>query len=232
MKVIKAEWKRYLFEFLSIFIGVTIAFALNNWGEDRRDRKAETKILTEIKNGLELDLEDLRTNVKGHEFGIEACNYFRKLIDNKPVEDRPVKDFYFILLRDFISIQNKSGYESLKSRGLGLVRNDSLRFKIVSLYDFDYEIVEKLEESYSENQFNDNYYKEINDLLSENMVFDSLGQLTAIEQPIDLTDQERKRLLSYFWRMEVNRNYRLTYYRIVENNILELIEDLEKEIRE
>ena len=42
---------KYTFEFLSIFIAVISAFALNNWNDNRRDRLAENKILTEIYNG-------------------------------------------------------------------------------------------------------------------------------------------------------------------------------------
>lgn len=227
---VQDNWKRYLFKFLSIFIGVTMAFALNKWNEDRRDRDSESKILTEIKNGLELDLIDLRGNMFGHEKGIEACFYFRDLINNEPVDKELLEHAYFILLRDFISIQNKSGYESLKSKGLEIVRSDSLRFKIVSLYDFDYEIIEKLEESYSENQYNDNYFKTVNDLLAEKMVFDSLGKLIEIQQPIVLSDKERNILMSYFWRMESNREYRLKYYRIVEEAVEKLIELIDAEI--
>ena len=52
------NWKKYTFEFLSIFIAVSSAFALNNWNDNRRDRNAERKILEEIYNGLEKDLDD------------------------------------------------------------------------------------------------------------------------------------------------------------------------------
>lgn len=48
----KANWEKIGFEFLSIFIAVTSAFALNNWNENRRDDNAANKILAEISNGL------------------------------------------------------------------------------------------------------------------------------------------------------------------------------------
>jgi hypothetical protein len=47
------NWKQYGFEFLSIFIAVIAAFALNSWGDERRDRLAEQKILLEIHRGSE-----------------------------------------------------------------------------------------------------------------------------------------------------------------------------------
>ena len=63
----KIYWRKYLLELLSVFIGVSLAFALNKWNEDRRDKKTETKILIEIRNGLHLDLED----IKRKDFGIK-----------------------------------------------------------------------------------------------------------------------------------------------------------------
>ena len=46
------NWKRFGFESLSIFIAVVAAFALDNWNENRKEQLAESKILTEVYNGL------------------------------------------------------------------------------------------------------------------------------------------------------------------------------------
>ena len=80
MKKIKIRnWGKYIFEFLSIFIAVISAFALNNWNDNKNNRNAENKILIEINNGLEKDLNDIRTNQMGHEIGIKSVNYFKNL---------------------------------------------------------------------------------------------------------------------------------------------------------
>ena len=55
------SWKKYGFEFLSIFVAVVLAFSLDNWNQNRREAHLENKILTEIANGLEKDIEDLRS---------------------------------------------------------------------------------------------------------------------------------------------------------------------------
>lgn len=230
MNTNKTNWKNYLFEFLSIFIGVSLAFALSNWGENRRDAQAETKILTEIKNGLQLDLSDVDQNIAGHKKGIKSCDYFRYLIEGANADPDSAAFHYFFLLRDFISIQNKSGYESLKSRGLGLVKNDSLRLEIISLYDFYYEIIEKLEEDYDEKQFNRNYYLEINNLLVEYMEFDKNGDLARINYPRNLSEVEKKKLLSYLWRMKGNREYCLKYYDLMKEKLNHLIKSIDQNI--
>jgi len=228
MKMIKNNWKNYLFEFLSIFIGVSLAFAMSNWGENRREAQAESKILIEIKNGLQLDLSDVEQNIKGHKKGIETCHHFRQLIETPNANQDSAALQYFYLFRDFISIQNKSGYESLKSKGLGLIKNDSLRLEIISLYDFYYEIIEKLEEDYDEMQFNKNYYLEINNLLVEYMIFDEKGDLIKINHPKNLTTKEKKKLLSYLWRIEGNRKYVLRYYKLMKGKLNHLIKTIDK----
>ena len=63
IRVNRKSWKRYGFEFLSIFVAVISAFALNNWNENRKGRDAEDKILAEIYNGLRKDLSDIDMNI-------------------------------------------------------------------------------------------------------------------------------------------------------------------------
>jgi len=77
----KRKWRNYTFEFLSIFIAVISAFALNNWNDNRRDELAETKILNEIVNGLHKDIEDNEINILGHEMGMQSNKFWRKIIN-------------------------------------------------------------------------------------------------------------------------------------------------------
>ena len=149
----KKKWKKYTFEFLSIFVALISAFALSNWNDNRKDSLSENKILTEISNGLEKDLDDIKLNIGGHKTGISACNYFRDVFAGKNIEADSLMFHYFNLTRDFVSIQNTAGYETLKSKGLELIKNDSLRLKIISLYEYDYNTLRKLEEEYTEMQF-------------------------------------------------------------------------------
>ncbi|MEM6699972.1 MAG: DUF6090 family protein [Bacteroidota bacterium] len=220
------NWRKYFLEFLSIFIGISVAFALEKWNEDRRDQRSEEKTLLEIKNGLHQDILDIEQNIGGHKAGLNACNYFRKIIDDQPVAKDSLAKQYFYLLRDYISIQNKTGYESLKSKGLELIQDDSLRFAIISMYDIHYEILEKLEEQYSEMQFNQNYYQSINDLLSPYMVFDEKGLLIDIEYP-ELSKKDRRAFLSYLWRIENNRQYVMKYYAFIREEVRRLIKRID-----
>jgi hypothetical protein len=226
------NWKKYTFEFLSIFIAVISAFALNNWNDNRNNRNAESKILSEINNGLEKDLEDARLNIIGHKMGMKAADYFRNLIANKPISKDSLMFHYFNLTRDFISFQNTSGYETLKSRGLELIKNDSLRTKIISLYEYDYNTLRKLEEDYYELQFQENYFKEINRSISQNLQFNEDKLITGINIPLNIGQHDEKTILTYLWKIQANRNFILQYYSVVEGKIEKLRTEIEKEIKQ
>ena len=225
------NWKKYTLEFLSIFIAVISAFALNNWNDNRRDNKAESKILSEILNGLEKDLNDVKENIGGHEQGIKACEFWRRVFTNKESDLDTLQYYYYMLTRDFISIQNTSGYETLKSKGLELIKNDALRTEIISLYEYDYKTLLKLEEGYSELQFQENYFQEINRLIAPQFEYDLKGNIIGIDLPIDITKSERNILLSYLWKIQVNRKFILQHYGEVEEKIDKLSVEIKKELK-
>ena len=158
-KMVKRKWGAYVFEFISIFIAIVAGFALSDWDEDRRDEYIGINILKEISNGFALDIEDININMRAHREGIKACNYFRDIINDKHIEQDSFQRYYSILLSDIISIQNTAGYESMKSKGLETINNESLRFEIISLYEFDFNVLKKFEEDYYEMQFHKIYIK-------------------------------------------------------------------------
>jgi glutaredoxin-related protein len=218
--------------FFSVFIAVLSAFALNNWNDNRKNHNAEEKILTEILKGLEKDLEDLKNNETGHKRGLRATVLFQDLLDNKAMPKDSLMIHYSNLTRDFISIQNTSGYETLKSRGLELIKNDDLRSKIISLYEYDYEILRKLEEEYYESQFQENYFKDINDLVAKNLEFDDNKEVSGITIPINITANEEKVFLTYLWKIKRNRTFILNYYPKVIAKIESIRQEIETEINQ
>jgi hypothetical protein len=225
------NWKKYAFEFLSIFVAVITAFALDNWNDNRKDNIAEAKILLEILNGLEKDKKDVEINLMGHEQGINSCKFWRNIIHNEPQNLDTLQQYYLALTRDFTSIQNTSGYETLKSRGFELVDNDSLRSKIISLYEFEYQTLRKLEEEYFELQFQENYFREINKAIAPNFLYDAKGNISSIQLPLPLTDSDKNILLSYLWKIQVNRGFIMRFYDEVKVRIDELQEEIEAELR-
>lgn len=227
----KSNWKKYAIEFLSIFIAVISAFALNHWNDNRRDNNAEHKILKEISNGLKKDIEDVKENMQGHKLGVSACKYFRNVLAQNEVNSDSALIHYVTLTRDFISIQNRAGYETLKSRGLELIENDSLRLQIISLYEYDYNILKKLEEEYSEMQFNTQYSKEFNQALAPNLILDENHHITGITFPLEISKEQENILLLNLFKIQYNRLFILQYYNDLEEKINEIIKEIDQELK-
>ena len=223
-------WGKYAIEFLSIFIAVLSAFALNNWNDNRKSDIAETRILSEISSGLSKDLEDVNLNYFGHKSGISSCQYWRRLANGDTVSSDSLVIQLVRLTRDFISIQNTAGYESLKSKGFETIKNDSIRLDIISIYEYDFNILRKLEEETKETQFHTSYFMPINEIIAPYLEFDDQGMVVEIKQPIVLNEIDKKRLLSYLLKIELNRNFILRYYKSMEVKIEKLINDIETEL--
>lgn len=231
-KVNLGNWRKFGFEFLSIFIAVISAFALNNWNDNRKDRLTENKILTEISQGLEKDLSDIRENVSGHDEGIAAVFYFIKILNQDSVPTDSLMLHYFNLTRDYISIQNVAGYESLKSKGLELIQNDALRNSVVSLYEYDYQTLRKLEEEYTEMQFHEVYYNKLNSFITKNLRFNDKGIAVDINSPFNLTQTEHTEFMMILWKILSNRHFIMGMYNEIEETVIELQKQIGQELKE
>lgn len=221
------NWQKYLFEFVSIFVAVIAAFSLDKCNSDRRDANAEEKILQEIAHGLRKDQEDLRVNMQGHRNGIAACAFWRRALAGDTVQGDSLPYWLSAVLRDFISIQNSSGYQSLRSRGLELVADDSLRSDIIALYEFDMAVIAKLEENYGEMQFFTRHGPMFSRTIGARMVFNESGIPVGVDLA-DLPAAERNELLLALWRIEYNRGFILLQYQQVEQRITALTGHIER----
>lgn len=223
--------KKFGFEFLTIFIGIFAAFALDKWNDNRKDNNTEIKILTEINKGLQQDIKDINLNAEGHKAGLVATNFFGKLVFSQQPNSDSLTYHYFNLLRGFISVQNISGYETLKSKGLEIIGNDSLRTQILSLYENDYNSLRKLEENYSELQFFKNYHQDFSNIIASNFLIDKNGKLSGINNPLKLTEKEKKILVINLWNIANNRTFMLNNYAEVKTKIVNLQKHIESELK-
>ena len=219
------------FKNFSIFISVILAFALTEWSSNQGKKVSEEKIFLEILNGLKKDSIDLTGNIDAHKNGVKACNYWRKVITENKADKDSLIGYYFLLTRNVISIQNISGYETLKSKGLETIKNDSLRGKIINLYEFDYQVMKKFEEDYKENQFFDNYFFQINEKIAPNLKFDSNGNIYDIKLPLNITNSEKNILLSYLWKIQMSRIERAYAGNSLKKKINTLYKEIDTEIK-
>lgn len=125
---------RWFFSELAVVVaGILIALALQSWWAERNDRAAELALLREMIADLEQDSTALvgaaRKDNQARAMTAEIVQWLDEA-DAEPdtVAMRRLSDVTTIYVRG-------AAYEALKSRGLGLVRDDSLRSAITSFYE-------------------------------------------------------------------------------------------------
>jgi hypothetical protein len=219
--------RSYILEFASVFIAVIAAFALNNWNDNRKDQIAEDKILQEIRNGLLKDKEDIADNLAGHESGLRACDYWNRLLTGRAADKDSAALHFFTLTRDFVSIQNRAGYESLKSKGLETIKDDSLRVAIIGIYEYDYNVLIKLEEEYFEAQFYANYFAPFSEAIAPWYTFDEQGNMKGLSSDVVFSAQVNNELRMYLSKIKINRLFVMQFYREVDKRIDMIVERID-----
>jgi len=134
----KKEIIKYLIDILIITIGVIAAFSLTKYGEGINRTKNEEAIANQIYFELQDNLEDLERDFVIHRTGvISHFNVFKSLNKKSPLPDSLIFDYYW-MTRDEYIFANTSGYENLKSFGINLIQDDSLRNLITLIYNHDF----------------------------------------------------------------------------------------------
>ena len=150
LETLKRKWSEYLLEIIVIMVGVFGAFMLNNWNDTRKTKKLEKEILLEIKHSLERDLIDINWNINVHTEMLNSQKIIINWIEsNKPYHDSLARHFSIAhRVTQFISTDGP--YENLKSRGIRIIQNDSIRNMIMNVYDEGYDFYNELENIYIE----------------------------------------------------------------------------------
>ncbi len=129
---------KYLIEITIIIIGVIIAFYLTQYGEQINRSQNERDVMNQIYFELEDNLEDLERDFLIHRTGfISHLNVMNFLDGKKAYSDTLILDFYW-MTRDEYIFANATGYENLKTFGINLIKDDTLRNLITLVYNHDF----------------------------------------------------------------------------------------------
>jgi len=135
-------------EIVLVVIGILIALQINTWNENRKLKQVEIKALREIQKGFQADTADLSINVDALRGVYVSSQLILKELDSsRPYHDSLSRHFAKALQVTRL-ISNDGPYEVLKSKGLDLVSNDSIRQRIVDIYDGRYEAIRTWEQGF------------------------------------------------------------------------------------
>jgi len=132
------NWNYAIGEFFLIVLGITVALAANSWYENQKNRHDELELLRQIQQTLNEDLQVLNNRWRTmRNVESDLAGLLIHLEDGRPYSDDLGP--YFRSLSRFRTVYLQAApFESLKARGLDLISNDSLRMKLISLYEDDF----------------------------------------------------------------------------------------------
>lgn len=138
-------------EILLIVLGILLALYLNNLNGKNQLKKDEIKVLLEIKSNLNSSIASFNRTINTE---IDYLNQNIKILDyitnNKPYSsdlDHAFGVYFWTLSSNPVT----GGYEYLKSRGIELVQNDSLRKNISFMFENEFSIIKNENELWANN---------------------------------------------------------------------------------
>ena len=132
-------------------IGILIALQINNWNENKIKTKKEIFHLENILSNLQDDLNNQITpciektgnQIRGYE--LLKIGFYEK--DN--ISNDSIRQLFFQFLGQWDLVLNTVAFDNLKSTGMDILSNNSIKSKLLTLYGNDYKYVQSLQAEYN-----------------------------------------------------------------------------------
>jgi hypothetical protein len=130
---------KYLFyaigEILLVVFGILIALKVNNWNDSRIQSQKAEEILVQIKSDIEDNLSDVSGDLEVLELGFQShMNIIRYIHSDAAYVDSMCFEFFWLIQDEYTTI-NRAGFDALNEIGFDIIKNDTLKWSIKSLYE-------------------------------------------------------------------------------------------------
>lgn len=208
-------------EIVLVVIGILIALSINNWNERRKTKKFEHEILKDITNGIEGNYFQIDLSLRNNNASIKSAKIILNALENNlPYNDS--LDLHFSKSISWVSVKfNNNGYESLKSYGVNLITNDTIR-DIVNIYNIGWmETLAERQENY--------FYNTASPILTE--LFDKVAMRTEMK-PFDYNSlKDSKKYISVLKTSIANREDQAFWYKEWKVSLDKLLQTINNELK-
>lgn len=133
-------------EIALVVIGILIALVINQKANQNSEQKEALIILKEIHSNLILDLEAIIDDIWAMDSVDYSCNFIVNYLEDHELPNAEFGKFaHFSRITPHFSA-NISGYNLLSSKGIQIVKNDSLRQAISNYFDASFPYYKAYEE--------------------------------------------------------------------------------------
>jgi len=125
-------------EIILVVIGILIALQINTANQNRQRAKLETVLLEQVKSELLNIYGDVRMDAALLKIGNKSHDNINHYItQDAPYQDSLCFDFHWIKLDEYIYPVD-AAYGKLKEEGLDIIKNDTIKFYLQSLYESNF----------------------------------------------------------------------------------------------
>ena len=138
-------------EIVLIVIGILLALHLDNINADKQAREIETEMLREIKSNLAVNIVILERTLSTESEYLHYNEMILDYLDNRKPYDKELDSAFSVYFWTISTNPVTGGYEFLKSKGIDLITNDSLRNMISFIFENEFSILKNENEVWSNN---------------------------------------------------------------------------------
>lgn len=200
MEAVNINWKNHVVELFVVFIGITLAFTLNNWRENSKDRELEQQYIKSFYDEIDYTTSRLDSVIIHNKVKKERLKKMIPLMEseNMPIDSAIVAISLMAEINMFIGKTNT--YESIKNSGnFNIIQNFKVRSKIIEYY-----------ESYKGKDLVESYYKMYIDNYSIPFIIENLNLVNGkIVNPKSFKGHEINNLIIGYYQLlvQVINNY-------------------------
>jgi hypothetical protein len=142
------KYMRYAIgEIVLVVVGILIALSVNNWNEENKERKKETKALITLIENMELNSGYFEDKMKQIQSANKSAEIIFAAIKLRDINTDTLGHHFRYALTNYADLWlSQSGYESLKNLGFDIIEDEELKKEIINLHENTYLNMERSQE--------------------------------------------------------------------------------------
>jgi hypothetical protein len=136
--------REILLEVAIIVFAVSLSIWLHGWAEGLKDRREEREFLTGLKEDLEADMKEMRSDLQWHRNALAGLRYFERVGAGEPLNADSMSHYQWVLF-SYTQIEPRvSRFEALKGSGrMNIIENKELLLAITDIYTKDFPLIRR-----------------------------------------------------------------------------------------
>ena len=127
--------RSYLAEFVVVFVGVALAFAVDNLREARNDRNVGDQYLSAFRQDFTADLNMLQAQRDARQAQLKNARTLLEFFEGRPSDPASFFEAYWPVLWELRTTPNRNAMDEVLSSGsLRLIRDTKIRSGLLSRY--------------------------------------------------------------------------------------------------